>query len=251
MLELYNDFVITNIYPDFSYSNDFAIMDKVTKEILLNNSARIINIKSNNSLGNTTTIELSNCFKNQLVNIKISENLILKHYIPAHLKYTNLQYCLLVEPTQFVDSYTIIGYFESLIVNSLEIVKFKSKQLKKKQIFLISNKDCITVNKEERKNKIVNELIIDNIKVNQTGKIIIDNGQFLTIQKGRPYFFPNCLAIFSSNSTVRGPNPANHPSLRHSSTALISSSPYASNLLGAYHIFFIMFYIIRFVFLGV
>ena len=40
-----------------------------------------------------------------------------------------------------------------------------------------------------------------------------------------PYFFPNSLAIFSSNSIERGPNPANQPSLRHCSTALISSSP--------------------------
>ena len=37
-----------------------------------------------------------------------------------------------------------------------------------------------------------NDLIIKNINVNQIGKIIIDNGKFLTIQKGRPYFFPNC-----------------------------------------------------------
>ena len=121
-----------------------------------------------------------------------SENLILEHYIPAHLKYTNLQYCLVVQPIQFLDSYSILGYFESLTVNSVEIVKFKSKQLKKKEIFLISNNDCITVKKEKRKKKIINGLIIDNIKVNQIGKIIIDNEKFLTIQKGRPYFFPNC-----------------------------------------------------------
>jgi hypothetical protein len=77
-------------------------------------------------------------------------------------------------------------------MNSLEIVKFKSKRSNKKQVFLISNDDCITVKKEQRINKTVNELIIDNIKVNQTGKVLIDNGKFLTIQKGRPYFFPNC-----------------------------------------------------------
>ena len=40
-----------------------------------------------------------------------------------------------------------------------------------------------------------------------------------------PYFLPNVSAIFSSNSTVLGPNPANHPSLRDSITAWISSSP--------------------------
>jgi hypothetical protein len=40
-----------------------------------------------------------------------------------------------------------------------------------------------------------------------------------------PYFFPNSLAIFSSNSIERGPNTANHQSLKQASTALISSSP--------------------------
>jgi len=30
------------------------------------------------------------------------------------------------------------------------------------------------------------------LNVNETGKIIIANNQFLTLQKGRPYFFPNC-----------------------------------------------------------
>jgi hypothetical protein len=36
-----------------------------------------------------------------------------------------------------------------------------------------------------------------------------------------PYFLPNSLAIFFSNSTERGPNPANHPSRRHCSTIII------------------------------
>ena len=40
-----------------------------------------------------------------------------------------------------------------------------------------------------------------------------------------PNFLPNSFAIFSSNSIERGPKPANHPSLRDCSTALISSSP--------------------------
>jgi hypothetical protein len=126
------------------------------------------------------------------LNLKILEKVVLNQYIPPHLKYTNLQSCLLVEPTQFIDSYTILGYLESLTMNSLEVVKFKSKRSTKKQIFLISNDDCITVKKEQGKNKTVSELMIDNINVNQTGKILIDNGKFLTIQKGRPYFFPNC-----------------------------------------------------------
>ena len=85
-----------------------------------------------------------------------------------------------------------MGYLESLTMNSLEVVKFKSKRSAKKQIFLISNDDCITVKKEQGNSKTVNELIIDNINVNQTGKVLIDNGKLLTVQKGHPYFFPNC-----------------------------------------------------------
>ena len=30
------------------------------------------------------------------------------------------------------------------------------------------------------------------VQINKTGKIIIENNNFFTIQKGRPYFFPNC-----------------------------------------------------------
>ena len=172
---------------------------KIKTPNTINLISRVINIESLNLITNSTNsilnnriIKLNNCFKNQIVNIKISENLILEHYIPAHLKYTNLQYCLIVQLNQFLDSYSVLGFFESLTVNSVEIVKFKSKQLKKKEIFLISNADCIKVKKERRKTRVTNTLMIDNVKVNQIGKIIIDNGQFLTIQKGRPYFFPNC-----------------------------------------------------------
>ena len=158
----------------------------------INLISQSINLTSKNSLQNNLTIDLSNCFKMKRLNLKILENLVVNQYIPAYLKYTNLQSCLLFEPAQFIDSYTTLGYLESLTMNSLEVVKFKSKHSTKKQIFLISNDDCITVKKEQDKKNLVNELIIDNIKVNQTGKVLIDNGKFLTIQKGRPYFFPNC-----------------------------------------------------------
>jgi UDP-glucose 4,6-dehydratase len=56
----------------------------------------------------------------------------------------------------------------------------------------------------------------------------------------RPYFFPKILATFSSNSIVLGPNPASHPSCKHSMTARISSGPYDSNLFGAYQIFLLI-----------
>ena len=186
----------TNSESIFTVKNKINYLYKTNQKIKTSNEinliSEILNLKLKNSSENNTTIYLNNSFKTKRLNIKISENLMLNHYIPAHLKYTNLQSCLLIEPKQFIDSYTTFGYLESLIMNSLEIVKFKSKRANKKQVFLISNNDCITVKKEKGKNKTINELIIDNINVNQTGKVLIDNGRFLTIQKGRPYFFPNC-----------------------------------------------------------
>jgi len=180
----------------FSVTNKINYLYKTNQKIKTAESISLIsesiNLYSKNSLQNNITIDLSNFFKMKRLNLKILEKLVLNQYIPPHLKYTNLRSSLLIEPTQFIDSYTLLGYLESITMNSLEVVKFKSKRLIKKQIFLISNDDCTTVKKEQVKSKTVNELIIDSINVNQTGKVLIDNGKFLTIQKGRPYFFPNC-----------------------------------------------------------
>jgi len=40
--------------------------------------------------------------------------------------------------------------------------------------------------------KSINKLLMDDINIYQTGKTLINQKQFLTIQKGRPYFFPKC-----------------------------------------------------------
>ena len=180
----------------FKTTNETNYLYKTNQKIKTSTSINLISqsitLISKNSLQKNITIDLSNSFKMKRLNLKILENFVLNQYIPAHLKYTNLDSCLLLDSTQFLDSYTVLGYLESITINSLEIVKFKSKRSNKKQIFLISNDDCVIVKKEQGKNKTVNELIVDNIKVNQTGKVLIDNGKLLTIQKGRPYFFPNC-----------------------------------------------------------
>merc|ERR1712035_213727 len=46
------------------------------------------------------------------------------------------------------------------------------------------------------------DLIINVKHIKQMGKIIIDNGNVLTIQKGRPYFFPNCQTDNSAENMV-------------------------------------------------
>jgi hypothetical protein len=35
-------------------------------------------------------------------------------------------------------------------------------------------------------------LLLNSSNVYETGKVIIENNNFLTLQKGKPYFFPNC-----------------------------------------------------------
>jgi hypothetical protein len=64
---------------------------------------------------------------------------------------------------QFIDSYTILGYFESISLNALEIVKIKIKRTNIKKIFLISNEDCFLLKKEILLDKKVNVFILNQI----------------------------------------------------------------------------------------
>jgi hypothetical protein len=98
----------------------------------------------------------------------------------------------LIQPNQFIDKYTTIGYLEAKTLNSLEIVKIKIKNKENKQILLISNEDCLTVKKSKLLNKKLNDFVINSSNVSEMGRVIIENNNFLTLQKGRPYFFPNC-----------------------------------------------------------
>ena len=151
-----------------------------------------LTFKTDKLLHNQLNIGLINNKKTNSVDFRISEKLNLNNYISAYLKYKNLQPCSLIQKNQFVDSYTILSYIEALTLNSLEIVKFKVKKKETKQILLISNKDCLTLQKNKFPNKKLNDLIVTSSNVNETGKIIIENNNFLTLQKGKPYFFPNC-----------------------------------------------------------
>jgi DNA-directed RNA polymerase subunit beta' len=146
-----------------------------------------------NDLGKqNVSIEL---FENQnlkSIDLQISETLNLNNFIVPNLRYKNIQSCFLTQSHQFVDKYTTLGYLEAITLNSLEIVKIKIKNKETKQILLISNDDCLIVEKERFPNKKLNDFIINSTNVNETGKVIIENNKFLTLQKGRPYFFPNC-----------------------------------------------------------
>ena len=158
----------------------------------LNLAIHRLTLKNNKLLNNPVNIELINNKKTNSVNFKINEKLNLNNYISPSLKYKNLQSCLLIQKNQFVDSYTLLGYLEAITPNLLEIVKFKVKKKDTKQILLISNKDCLTLKKSQFPNKNLNDFIITSSNINESGKVIIENNDFLTLQKGKPYFFPNC-----------------------------------------------------------
>ena len=158
----------------------------------LNLVANLLSFKPNKFLTKDINIELFENWKTKSLNFRICENFYLNNYILPNLRYKSIQSSCLIQSDQYVDQYTTLGYLEAVTINSLEIVKFKVKNKDTKQIFLISNKDCLTVKKDKFPNKNLNDFIINSINVNETGKIIIENNNLLTVQKGRPYFFPNC-----------------------------------------------------------
>ncbi len=154
--------------------------------------SNILRFKSNQLLKNSHNIELVQNRKINSLNFCFSEKILFNNYIAPDLRYKNIQSSNLIQPKQFIDQYTLLGYLEALTVNSLEIVKIKIKKTNNKPIFLISNDDCFIFKKKDFPGQKLNSFIINNQKVNSTGKIIIENDNFFTLQRGRPYFFPNC-----------------------------------------------------------
>jgi len=158
----------------------------------LNLIANLLLFKTNNLLKKHINIELLNNKYKNLVEFNVIEKIHLNNYISPYLKDKNIDPCFLIQKNQFVSNYNILGYLETLTSNSLEIVKFKIKKHNEKQIFLISNNDCTIINKSEVTNKKLNDFVMSKSNLVKTGKIIIENDTVFTVQKGRPYFFPNC-----------------------------------------------------------
>ena len=148
--------------------------------------------KTNNLFKKQINIELLNNKYKRSVDFNIIEKIQFNNYIEPNLRDKNIDPCFLIQKNQFVSNYNILGYLETITSNSLEVVKFKIKKQREKQIFLISNQDCIVMRKSEVTNKKLNDFIMSKSNLAKTGKIIIENDKFVTVQKGRPYFFPNC-----------------------------------------------------------
>ena len=184
---LYLNLEFQNIFP---YKSNQSINSANNVDLISN----ILSIKTKNFLNPpfTCNIELYNNPYTNFLNFNIIEKLSLTRFSYSGLKYTNLQSCFLVQKNQFISNYTTIGYLETLILDSLEIVKIKVKKQLTKQILVISNKDCSVVTKKEIQEKTFNNLINSDQVLKKIGKVLIQNDHNVIIQKGKPYFFPNC-----------------------------------------------------------
>ena len=169
---------------------------KSNQKIQTNNPLNLVTeflyLKINQSFSKNLTIELINNKKQQSVNFQTINKLNLNSYVSPTLKYKNLESSSLIQKNQFIDIYTTLVYIESVTSKPLEIVKVKISNQDIKQILLISNDNCITIEKSKLPTKKINDFIINSTNTNHVGKIIIENDKFFTIQKGRPYFFPKC-----------------------------------------------------------
>ena len=192
---------INRILKDYRlYQQNLQIYTKANftyqsnQKIRTNNSLNLISeflfMKVCQFFANNISIELVTNKRQQIVFLKAVHKLNLNNYISPILKYKDLKSSVLVQTNQFIDIYTTFIYFEDISLNSLEIVKFKVNQRDIKKILLISNNNCIKVEKTLLPKRILNDFIYNGTTVNQVGKIILENEKFFTIQKGRPYFFP-------------------------------------------------------------
>ena len=189
-MEYINSSVPFRITSQVIYSYKPNQIIKGTQNLTL--VSNVLTFKSKQLLNKNHNIELVQNKKGNSLNVCLSEKIYFNKFITSDLRYKHIQSCNLIQQKQFIDKYTVLGYLEAVTVNSLEIVKFKIKKTKNKPILLISNDDCFILKKKDFPEKKLNSFIINNIKVNATGKIIIENENFFTLQKGRPYFFPNC-----------------------------------------------------------
>ncbi len=143
--------------------------------------------------------------KNYQFEFLTSEKICLNNYIPNQLQKSNININLIVQNNQFVHSNTILGYLELISDTSIDLVKLKTQLTQKrgqtlKQLFCLTNNDCLEISKLQFKNELIApNTIIDCLSSNLNGRIIETNSDSVFIQKGRPYFFPKTAQLRCKN----------------------------------------------------
>ena len=139
----------------YFYKPNQIIKGKKNLDLISN----ILTFKTKKFLPTNQNITLVNNSKKSSINFIFHESLPLQNYLLSNLKYKDICSSFLVQKNQFISNYVVLGYMEALTLNYLEIIKFKIKKQISKEIFLISNKDCLTVSKSEISNKGLNDFI--------------------------------------------------------------------------------------------
>ena len=135
---------IKHLNTNFVYQSN----QRIQTNNYLNLVTEFLYLKTYQSFSKDLSIEiLQTNKKHNCIDFQIVNKLNLNNYIVPTLKYKNLKSCPLIQKNQFIDRYTILVYLESRTVNPLEIVKFKINKQDIKQILLISNDNCISIEK--------------------------------------------------------------------------------------------------------
>jgi len=178
-----------------SFENNIQCSYKSGDKILSSPNSKLIeqflNINLNSSTKNIS-IEIGSNLQKNYSSFTVLRKLSLSNYIAPTLREKELEWSFIAKKKQFVNAYTTLGYLEAVTKKPLKIIKLRVKFEGTKQILLILNDHCKLVEKCNFPNKQINEFLINETDLRETGKIIADNGRILTIQRGKPYFFPNC-----------------------------------------------------------
>lgn len=164
--------------------------------------SQLLVLKPKAMLDDNRSIELGTNLNRDSITFRMKERVRFKDVLTPNLSYHNLESCFLVQPTQFVDPYTVLGYLQSRASKLIEIVKVKIREKETKQVFLISNEDCLLLPKSKFLDKKINDFVTDSLIVDELGKIILENQDFYILQKGKPHFFPNCPNEELNNTTT-------------------------------------------------
>jgi DNA-directed RNA polymerase subunit beta' len=126
----------------------------------------------------------------------------LYEYIKIHKFSNNKQISLIVKNGQFVNSNTILGYFESISEKILNWLKIKITLSDVNNLFFIRKQDCFNVPTNLFSNKEINDIINETNITSYNGKILDKKDKTFIVQKGFPYFFLENFKKLSKNGTI-------------------------------------------------
>ena len=139
---------------------------------------------------------------NKNLEFLISEKISLNDFIPKDLAKSKIHINLIAQNGQFINSFSTLGYIETIASESLDIIKIKTRVEKNKRLLCIREKDCTIVPKSKFSSYKIDDFINNVPALNLRGKIISELKDEIIIQNGRPYFFPKNAKIFCQNGDL-------------------------------------------------